>query len=89
MSADLNTNQSSKIFFCIGLFDIYIYFEYLVIEWVKQNIHEPATEQQTSLNSCTITMDDFRVYRLYFLDNYVCFIFIKKIGSFEECSTIK
>lgn len=33
----------------------------LVIEWVKQKIHEPENEQQTSPNSCTVTMDDFRV----------------------------
>jgi hypothetical protein len=32
-----------------------------VIEWVKQKIHESETEQQTSSNPCTITMDDFRV----------------------------
>ncbi|CAF2703281.1 unnamed protein product [Rotaria sp. Silwood2] len=32
------------------------------IEWVKQKIHEPDIEQQSSsLNSCTITMNDFRI----------------------------
>ncbi|CAF0755438.1 unnamed protein product [Rotaria sordida] len=33
-----------------------------MIEWVKQKIHEPETEQQTSSsNSYTITMNDFRI----------------------------
>jgi hypothetical protein len=63
-----------------------------VIEWVKQKIHESETEQQTSTNSCTVTMDDFRVYKqeemFYFLNNYICFIY-KKLGRIEECSTIK
>lgn len=35
--------------------------DFLVIEWVKVKIHEPESEQQTSPNSCTVTMDDFRV----------------------------
>ncbi|CAF3344919.1 unnamed protein product [Rotaria sp. Silwood1] len=33
-----------------------------MIEWVKQKIHEPETEQQnSSSNSYTITMNDFRI----------------------------
>ncbi|CAF0725507.1 unnamed protein product [Adineta ricciae] len=31
-----------------------------MIEWVKQKIHEPETEEQTSASSHVITMDDFR-----------------------------
>lgn len=35
--------------------------KFLVIEWIKEKIHEPEVEQQTATNSCTVTMDDFRV----------------------------
>ncbi len=61
MTADLNTNQSSKILLFCFVDWFVIYFEFKVIEWVKQKIHEPETEEKTSSNSCTITMDDFRV----------------------------
>jgi uncharacterized membrane protein len=33
----------------------------LVIEWVKEKIHETDSEQQTTLNAPSVTMDDFRV----------------------------
>ena len=58
MNSDIDTNQSSK-------FALNNYFQCMqgltVIEWVKQKIHEPETEEQTSASSHVITMDDFRV----------------------------
>jgi hypothetical protein len=63
-----------------------------VIEWVKQKIHESETEPQTSLNSCTVTMDDFRVYKqekslAFWIIMFV--LYSIKIGCVKECSTIK
>lgn len=42
-------------------------FAFVVIEWIKQKIHEPETEQQITTTATTdsslVTMDDFRVCR--------------------------
>lgn len=39
-------------------------FGCLVIEWVKERIHESADPQQSSENASRITMNDFRVWML-------------------------
>ena len=66
--------------------------DFLVIEWVKVKIHEPESEQQTSPNSCTVTMDDFRVcqrQQSFDFDEIDHFSTFNQLGCTKECSTFQ
>lgn len=62
MNADLGENQSSKFFPSNLSQTTFARLLLSVIEWVKQKIHEPESDQQTSASECKVTMDDFRVW---------------------------
>ena len=71
-------------------------FGCLVIEWVKEKIHEPADPQKASENASKIMMDDFRVWTLTQSPSrsveHRCFCSFDAIinpDRFEECSAIE